>query len=81
MWYSIIYTQGAIQQSKLQLPKGLVQKLIMSIEFKKFQNITLWHMKTFDKTYIRLLDHFLGREKHLSFFSEQSLYSIPKFNS
>ena len=25
-------------------------------------------MKTFDKTYIRVLDHFLDREKHLSFF-------------
>ena len=40
----------------------------MSMEFKKFQNKILGHMKIFDKTHIRLLDHFLGREKHLSFF-------------
>ena len=40
----------------------------MSMEFKKFQNKILVHMKTFDKSYIRVLDHFLGREKHLSFF-------------
>ena len=46
----------------------------MSMEFKKVQNKILGHMKTFDKIYIRLLDHFLGRENHLSvFFSEQSL--------
>ena len=33
-------------------------------------------MKTFGKTYIRVLDHLLGVEKHLSvFFSEQSLQS------
>ena len=31
-------------------------------------------MKTFDKIYIRLLDHFLGRENHLSVFFPNSLY-------
>ena len=42
--------------------------------FKKFPNKILVHMKTFNKTYIRVLDHLLGAEKHLSvFFSEQSL--------
>ena len=38
------------------------------MEFKKFPNKIFVHMKTFDKAYIRVLDHFLGREKHLSFF-------------
>ena len=30
----------------------------MSIEFKKFQNKILVHMETFDKTYIRFLNHY-----------------------
>ena len=38
-------------------------------------------MKTFNKTDIRLLDHLLGVEKHLSvFFSEQSLYPLVFFD-
>ena len=54
--------------------QGPVQKLNKSMDFKKFQNKILGHMKTFDEIYIRLLDHFSGTEKHLSvFFSEQSL--------
>ena len=36
--------------------------------FKKLQNKILVHMKTFDKAYIRILDHLLGREKCLSVF-------------
>ena len=39
-----------------------------------FQIKILVHMKTFDKTYIRVLDHFIGREKHLSVFFPNSLY-------
>ena len=46
----------------------------MSMEFKKFQNKILGHMKTFNEVYIRLLAHFLGREKHLSVFFPNSLY-------
>ena len=44
----------------------------MSMVFKKLQNKILVHM-TFDKAYIRILDHLLGREKKSQFFSEQSL--------
>ena len=46
----------------------------MSMVFKKLQNKILVHMKTFDKAYIRILDHLLGREKHLSVFFPNSLY-------
>ena len=46
----------------------------MSKVFKKFPNKILVHMKTFNKTYIRVLDHLLGREKHLSVFFPNSLY-------
>ena len=47
----------------------------MSMVFKKLKNKILVHMKTFDKPQIRVLDHLIGREKHLSvFFSEQSLF-------
>ena len=35
-------------------------------------------MKTFDKPYIRVLDHLLGREKHLSVFFPNSLFEIPQ---
>ena len=31
-------------------------------------------MKTFDKPHIRVLDHLLGRDKHLSVFFPNSLY-------
>ena len=34
-------------------------------------------MKTFDKTYIRVLDYLLGVEKHLSVFFLNSLYLVP----
>ena len=54
--------------------QGPVQKLNKSMDFKKFQNKILGHMKTFDEIYIRLLDHFSGREKHLSVFFPNSLY-------
>ena len=47
----------------------------MSKVFKKFPNKILVHMKTFNKTYIRVLDHLLGVEKHLSGFFPISLYS------
>ena len=36
--------------------------------FKKLQNKILVHMKTFHKPQIRVLDHLLSREKHLSVF-------------
>ena len=56
--------------------------------FKKLQNKILVHMKTFDKPHITVLDHLLGRDKHLSvFFSEQSLdnpnkpYALASFLS
>ena len=46
----------------------------MSMAFKKFPNKILVHMKTFDKTNVRVLDQFIGRGKLLSyFFSKQSL--------
>ena len=48
----------------------------MSKVFKKFPNKILVHMKTFNKTYIRVLDHLLGVEKHLSVFFPNSLYYI-----
>ena len=46
----------------------------MSKVFKKFPNKILVHMKPFDKTYVRVLDHLLGVEKHLSVFFPNSLY-------
>jgi hypothetical protein len=37
-------------------------------------------MKTYNKTYIRVLDHLLGVEKHLSVFFPNSLYyEMPEF--
>ena len=46
----------------------------MSKVFKNFPNKILVHMMTFNETHIRVLDHLLGVEKHLSvFFSDQSL--------
>ena len=46
----------------------------MSKVSKKLPNKILVHMKTFNKTYIRVLDHLLGVEKHLSVFFPISLY-------
>ena len=48
----------------------------MSMVFKKLQNKILVHMKTFDKAYIRIWDHLLGREKYLSVFFPNSLYIV-----
>ena len=42
--------------------------------FKKIPNKILMHIKTFYKAYIRVLDHLLGVEKHLSVFFPNSLY-------
>ena len=36
-------------------------------------------MKTFNKTYIRVLDHLLGVEKHLSVFFPISLYLLAAY--
>ena len=48
----------------------------MSKVSKKLPNKILVHMKTFNKTYIRVLDHLLGVEKHLSVFFPISLYKL-----
>ena len=58
----------------------VLYRLNMSMVFKKLQNKILVHMKTFDKAYIRILDHLLGREKHLSVFFSDSLYLKGKLN-
>ena len=52
----------------------VLYRLNMSMVFKKLQNKILVHMKTFDKPHIRVLDHLLGREKHLSVSFPNSLY-------
>ena len=57
-----------------------LHRLNMSMVFKKLQNKILVHMKTFDKPHIRVLDHLSGREKHVGFFSEQSLQCFLKVN-
>ena len=57
----------------------VLYRLNMSMVFKKLQNKILVQMKTFDKAYIKILDHLLGRDKHLSVFfriQSSSMYIV-----
>ena len=47
----------------------------MSKVFKKFPNKILVLKKTFNKTYITVLDHLLGVEKHLSVFFFRTVFT------
>ena len=51
------------------------------MEFKYFIIKFLVHLKTFDTTYIRVFDYFLGREKHLSGFFPNGLFLLTNFSN